>query len=203
MSDPVQTPATVLHYWFGGDASSAACATRQNKIWWGHGEATDAFIRDRFGRTLEAAASGQLEDWAATGRGRLALVIVLDQFSRNAHRGTPGMYAQDPAALAHVRTALAAEEDKELAFFERVFLYMPLMHAESREAQAECCRRFEALIETSPPDLREAARSHHEYAVQHQDIVDRFGRFPHRNQILSRNTTPEEAEFLKEPGSSF
>jgi uncharacterized protein (DUF924 family) len=203
MPAPIQTPDAILSYWFGDDPSDPETAGRQKKVWWGHGQETDDLIRDRFGATLQAAAAGEPESWADTPRGRVALVIVLDQFSRNAHRDTPRMYAQDPAAVAHVRAALSAGEDEQLAFFERIFLLMPLMHAEDMASQDECCTRFQALADAHDDPLKERALGFHGFAVKHRAIVERWGRFPHRNEIVGRDTTPEEAEFLKGPGSSF
>ncbi len=195
----------VLAFWFGdGDRDDASINEAKRPLWWGHAPETDAEITERFGDTLEAAGRGELDAWTKTPQGRLALVIVLDQFSRNIHRGTGKMYAHDERAVRLVREALAHGEDAALAFFEKLFLYMPLMHTETSDGQAHCVRLFEQLVADAPTAaLRGIAENTLDYAVRHRDIVDRFGRFPHRNALLGRESTAEEEEFLEQPGSSF
>ena len=199
------TPEDVLEFWFGeGDRDDPSINEAKKSLWWGHAPETDAEIDARFGKTLEAAGRGELDHWADSPRGRLALVIVLDQFSRNIHRGTGQMYAHDDRAVALVRDAIARDEHASLAFFEKLFLYMPLMHTESDDGQAHCVRLFEQLVEDAPSEaLRAIAEPSLDYAIRHRDIVDRFGRFPHRNALLGRESTAEEEEFLEQPGSSF
>jgi uncharacterized protein (DUF924 family) len=198
------TPDEVLRYWFGdGDGDDPELGRSKGPLWFSRSEPTDADIRERFGEALEAAARGELEHWAATPRGRLALVIVLDQFSRNVFRGTPRMFTQDERARSHTHAALAAREDAALSLFERLFLYLPLEHSELLEEQRRCLALFEAMRDAAPPALRETAESFVGYAHRHLDIIARFGRFPHRNATLGRTATPEEIEFLKQPGSSF
>lgn len=193
----------VLDYWLGPAPNAPSTLAERSARWFRKSEQTDQEIRERFGATLEAAASAPPPGWPDTPRARVAEIIVLDQFSRNIHRDTPAMYATDARALALTRAMLDAGEDEPLAFFERVFTWMPLMHAEDPVAQAECCRRFAALAAGHTGPLGDYANNAHGYALRHKEIVDRFGRFPHRNAILGRPTTAEEAEFLREPGSSF
>jgi uncharacterized protein (DUF924 family) len=190
------SPDDVLSFWLG-DGSTP------REEWFRKSEAFDETIRSRFGPAIARAAGGDLDAWKASPRGRLALVILLDQFSRNAMRDTPRAFAQDPLALALALEAIDAGEDASLLPLERAFLYMPLVHAEDRAAQARAVALFEKLAADAPPSLTEYLRSSLGYARAHRDIVERFGRFPHRNAVLGRATTPEEAEFLTQKGSSF
>ncbi len=151
-----------------------------------------------------ARAAGELEaEWGATPRGRIALIIVLDQFSRHIHRGTPAAFAQDPAAQ---RLALAGVEqgtDRALIPAQRAFFYLPFEHAEDLALQRRGVQLFQLLATEVAPAWRKEYTGFSDYAGHHRDIVERFGRFPHRNTVLGRASTPEETEFLKQPGSSF
>ena len=161
--------------------------------WWKVDPAFDRLISDRFSELHRQATRGELFEWRQQPRGRLAEVIVLDQFSRNMHRGTPQAFAADPMALALAQEAVAAQADLALSPAERAFLYMPFMHSESRLIHQVAERLF-----------REHTPKHnHDFELRHQAIVERFGRYPHRNAILGRPSTPEELAFLAEPGSSF
>lgn len=149
------------------------------------------------------AAAGRWADWTASARGALAVVIVLDQFSRNMFRGAPRAFAQDPSALAICRQAIERGLDEELSLVERVFLYMPLEHSEDLAAQEQCVQQFGSLLERAPAADRELFTAFQHYAAAHHRIIERFGRFPHRNAVLGRASTAEELAFLEEPGSSF
>ncbi len=175
-------PATVLHFWF------EEIDPAQH---WRVDPAFDQEIGERFGTLHRAAVQGELSAWRASAQGRLAEVIVLDQFSRNLHRGTPAAFAADPMALALAQEAVAAGHDQVLPPAQRVFLYMPFMHSESRRVHAVALRLFEALGLSV------------DFERRHKAIVDRFGRYPHRNAILGRPSTEEELAFLQQPGSSF
>lgn len=174
----------VLGFWF---------EEIQPAQWWKVDPAFDALIRTRFGALHEAAKHCELFAWRATPEGRLAEVIALDQFARNIHRGTPLAFAADPLALALAQEAVAAGADLTLPIERRAFLYMPYMHSESAAIHAA----GEPLMKAR------AAEGTHDYELKHKTIVDRFGRYPHRNAILGRVSTAEEVEFLKQPGSSF
>ena len=176
-------PASVLDFWF---------REIDPKLWWVHDPSFDDVIRSRHGALLERAAAGELYPWRTSARGRLAEIIVLDQFSRNAFRDTPRMFAQDAAALVLAQEAVAAGALADLELPERAFLLMPYMHSESR-----------AIHAVAEPLFREHAPKNVEFELKHKAIVDRFGRYPHRNAVLGRASTPEELEFLKQPGSSF
>lgn len=193
------TPEDVLSYWFG-PLDAADYPQPQLALWWGKSPETDAHIRTTFGPTLDAIGRGEI-DWTGTPRGLLAQLIVLDQFSRNMHRDQPGMYALDHLAQDLALRGLAVEA--ALTPKERSFLYMPLMHAENVALQWLCVRKFQELLDAARPADRSDWEKTLDYAKQHAAIVERFGRFPHRNAILGRTSTDEEVAFLKEPGSSF
>ena len=173
----------VLDFWFT-DTSPLQ--------WWKVDPDFDALVRERFAALHRCAALGELWEWRTQPRGRLAEIIVLDQFPRNMYRGTPAAFATDGMALTLAQEAIAGGHDAALAPLERAFLYMPYQHSESRLVQAESLRLFEALGQPEQLD----------FARRHRDI-ERFGHFPHRNAILGRQSTVEEVAFLKQPGSSF
>ena len=177
-------PQAVLHFWF--EELSA-------KQHFAKDAALDQAIRTRFGATLEAAARCELFAWRATAEGRLAEIIVLDQFSRNLFRGTPGAFAQDGKALVLAQEAVAARVHEALTPVARGFLFLPYMHSESRAVHVEAERLYREF----------ALPGNHDFELKHKIIIDRFGRFPHRNAILGRASTTEEIELLKQPGSSF
>ena len=174
----------VLKFWFN-DLSP--------DDWFESNEAVDSHIRERFRELHEALREQVPETWRRSARGCLAAVIVLDQFPRNMYRGTSRAFAADGAALSLAKKALARGFDRELSIEERKFLYMPFEHSENPAEQARSMELFGTL--DNELDL--------DYARRHKEIIDRFGRFPHRNAVLGRISTPEEIEFIKEPGSSF
>jgi len=153
----------------------------------------DALIAQRFGDLYEKAAKGELKSWRKNAKGALAEVIILDQFSRNIFRDTPTAFATDALALEAAKEAIVNGYDKELDTEHLSFLYMPFMHSESREVHKIAVELF------NKPGME----SFYEYELKHKAIIDRFDRYPHRNEILGRASTPEEIEFLKEDGSSF
>ncbi|GHB13383.1 DUF924 family protein [Salinicola rhizosphaerae] len=163
------------------------------KQWFAKDAALDRTIAERFGATLAAAASGEMWTWRRSAQGRLAEVIVLDQFSRNIHRDKPQAFAQDPLALGLAQAAIDGGHDMALPVSQRIFLYMPFMHSESLLIHGEAVRLFDQ------PGMEEQLR----FEQRHRDIIERFGRYPHRNAILGRRSTPEESAFLTQPGSSF
>ncbi|MCF5763948.1 DUF924 domain-containing protein [Aeromonas veronii] len=194
----------LLDLWFGDEADDVLRATRQAPLWWGKSSETDALLASRFGEQAEAAAKGSLAHWADAPSGRLALILLLDQLPRNIHRGTPAAFAQDPLARDLCLKGLSIGADKSLSPLERVFFYLPLEHAESREQQARSVALFEALAaEQANTPAQATFAGFADFARRHQVIIERFGRFPHRNDILGRTSTQEEAAFLQQPGSSF
>jgi uncharacterized protein (DUF924 family) len=185
----------VLAFWFGREYEPGYGEFRE--AWFRKDPEFDQQVQKRFGPLYERAAAGELDGWREEARSCLALVICLDQFPRNMFRGDGRTHATDDKALETARYALERALDRELPPFQRVFVYMPFMHSESVEDQRRSVELFGRLAEKpGAPDLTS-------YAVGHMEIVERFGRFPHRNAILGRETTPEEAEFLQGPDSSF
>jgi uncharacterized protein (DUF924 family) len=194
----------VLDFWFDVDASDAEALKRQNRGWFMSSREHDLELAQRFGDLARAAADGKLDSWAASARGRLALIILLDQLPRNLHRGTPEAFAQDARALELCREGLESGLVQALPPLQRVFFCMPLQHAESREIQRLSVDTFAAIARApAPPALSAALAGFANYAVMHREIVDRFGRFPHRNAILGRQSTDAEQEFLASGGPSF
>ncbi len=177
-------PQPILHFWF------TELTPKQH---FAKDAALDEAIRTRFGATLEAAARCELFGWRATPEGRLAEVLVLDQFSRNVYRDTPRAFAQDALALALAQELVASGQDRSLPLAQRSFAYMPYMHSESALIHEQVVALF------SQPGLEDNLRFEH----AHKAIIDRFGRYPHRNAILGRSSTAEELAFLGGPGSSF
>ena len=191
------SPHDVLTFWFGDALVSDWPAQDRSALWFGGGAALDARITERFGPLVDTALDGGLVDWENPLPARLALVIVLDQLARNVHRGQARAFAGDGRAQRLVLQSLALAQDTELPRVGRLFFYMPLMHAESAVLQHECVVRLEALAHDSPPDVREKLQGNLRSARQHRDIVELFGRFPHRNAVLGRPATPAEEAFLQ------
>ncbi len=179
----------VLEFWFAGDG------TRYRAAWFKQDPAFDAECA-RFADALHAARDGAFDHWAATPRGMLALIVLLDQFSRNLHRGSPDSFAADAQARALARDAVARGFDRVLHPVERSFVYLPFEHSEDLADQHESVRLFEAL-------RLALGDSTVEYAYRHRDLIRRFGRFPHRNAALGRESTAEEVRYLAEPGAGF
>ncbi|MCL4747586.1 MAG: DUF924 family protein [Burkholderiaceae bacterium] len=188
-------PAEVLDFWFGAPGSAEAGKPRAQ--WFAKNAGFDAQIAERFGATIERALAGELSRWGDEHRSALALVIVLDQFTRNVYRDTPGAFSGDAQALALARALVDRGWDARLAPLERVFCYLPFEHSEDIVDQCESLRLFATLREDAQ------AGANYEWALKHYDIVERFGRFPHRNEILGRDSTPQEIEFLRQGGSRF
>lgn len=199
----MNAPEDVLDFWFGPLRPAEAPEAGRFALWFGKNPETDRAIRERFEADVLLASEGRRDSWAATPRGTLALVVLLDQFPRNLWRGAPRAFAFDARALALSLAAQARGDDRALHPAERGFLYLPMEHAESLEMQERSVRAFARLAAEAPPALRELTESFRDYAVRHRDAIARFGRFPHRNAILGRPSTPEEIAFLREPGSSF
>jgi uncharacterized protein (DUF924 family) len=175
---------SVLQFWFSEITPAQ---------WWKVDPAFDALVAERFGAIHAQAIHAELYEWRRTAKGRLAEVIVLDQFSRNIYRGTHRAFEADAMALALAQEAVSAKADTELTQEERIFLYMPYMHSESKPIHVIAERLFR---ENTP-------KGNYDFELRHKAIIDRFGRFPHRNEMLGRKSTPEELVFLTEPGSSF
>lgn len=194
---------SVLGFWFGDCGPDGAIDPTRRKMWFKSGTKHDDEIRNRFGGLHERASRGALDEWTATVRGRLALIVILDQFSRHMHRGTAQAFAQDPAAQKLTLAGIDDGIDRELAPVQRSFFYLPLEHAEDPALQALSVECYERLAAAVPDRWRKDYASFLDYARRHRDVIERFGRFPHRNAALGRPSTPEEIDFLKQAGSSF
>lgn len=189
------TAPDVIDFWFGAQGSPARGGARD--VWFRKDPAFDDAIRQRFGEAVAIALAGGYGEWCATPRGSLARVILLDQFTRNIFRDTPRAFAGDARAIATADEAITRRFDRDLTAHERWFLYMPFEHAEDPAAQHRSLALFGALAQEMGDD------GALEWARKHAEIVFRFGRYPHRNAILGRTSTPEEEAFLREPGSHF
>jgi uncharacterized protein (DUF924 family) len=200
-------PATVyepvLQFWFGDGGNAVEIAKRQADLWWGKSPTTDAGIRERFGALRELAVQGELDAWEESSRGRLALILLVDQMSRNIFRDQLAAFTYDYLAQEWCLDGLDLGVDEQLQPIERVFFYLPLEHSESRVDQVRSVALFSQLAQSAPEAERELFAGYVDFAKRHQGIVERFDRFPHRNRILGRESTPEEVVFLQQPGSSF
>jgi uncharacterized protein (DUF924 family) len=192
--------AAVLAFWFGEPGSTERETYRT--LWFEKSEATDRQIADCFGALIERALRGELADWSHEPASALAQIVLLDQFTRNVFRDTPRAFAGDARALAAATAMVGRRQDEELPALQRSFVYMPFEHAEGLGAQDEAVRLFTRLLE-STPDASPGLRSMLDYAEKHRAVIRRFGRFPHRNAILGRHSTPDETAFLQQPGSRF
>ncbi len=201
---PADLPSAddVLDFWFGKPGTPGHL--QPNPAWFAKDPVFDALVAQRFGGLLDLALRGGTDAVAALPRSddparrALARIIVCDQFPRNAWRDRPSAFALDPIALATSHALIGTPEERGLAPVQRIFVYMPLMHAETLPEQERCVALFRALAEESS-----MAADSYDYALKHEAIIRRFGRFPHRNEILGRESTAEELAFLKEPGSRF
>jgi uncharacterized protein (DUF924 family) len=192
------SPPEVLSFWFDPPADSDEALMEKIRRWFMGGPAMDAEVSERFGAAVEAAVEGGFEDWMDSAEGRLALVILLDQLTRNCYRDQARMYAGDARAQQIALASFADGTAEQLGFVEQLFLSMPLLHAEDLQLQhrlAELSARFEA---GAPPLYRTMAAMHREQSAKFTSVISRFGRFPHRNAIHGRDTTPEETEFLRD-----
>jgi len=192
------TPDAVLEFWFGEPAHDEETQKRKVRRWFQGGEEMDHEIAERFGALHAQAARGELDDWAQTPRGRLALIIVFDQFTRNLHRGNQKAFAQDAKARKLAVEALDRGLDADLSLDERMFLQLPLGHSEDLELQNRAVAYVEMLAEQAPGALGGMWKINVSQARMHRDTVARFGRFPQRNAALARTSTGEEMEFLEE-----
>jgi uncharacterized protein (DUF924 family) len=197
--DAVSTPEKVLSYWFPEGINDADPETlrRQGQRWMAGGPEVDREITERFGDVLEQARRGELDHWAETPRGRLALIIMLDQFSRNVYRGSPLSYAQDEKALRLALEGIDLGMDRELAAMVRFFFWLPLGHSEDLALHERSVSYAEEEAVNAPSHLRARAEFGVSQAKAARDVIVRFGRQPHRNEILGRESTPEELEYLR------
>ena len=192
----MRTADEVLAYWFGAPATTEAEIMTQVRRWFSGGD-MDAEVRERFGETVEAALAGELDGWADEPRGRLALVILLDQLTRNTLRDDPAMYAGDGKAQRLALDAFDRGLDARLAWVERLFLSMPLLHSEDPGLLRRAGEIARAMAAEAQPPYDRMSAMHLEQTAKYLGIVERFGRFPHRNAILGRTSTAEEEDFMR------
>jgi uncharacterized protein (DUF924 family) len=181
--------------WFGEPGTDPL---QHQKRWWTPDPGFDAEVRHRFEPDFRRAVRGELEAWKAAPEGRLAFIVLLDQLARNMYRGTPTAYQHDDLALRASLEGQDLSQDQLLGPIERWFFYMPMMHAEDPAIQARSVAAFQRLADGSPPAVAPALRTARDFAMQHQDTIRRFGRFPHRNAILGRTSTLGELDFIAE-----
>jgi uncharacterized protein (DUF924 family) len=193
----------LLAFWFEAKELSAPQIDGRMDIWFGEDPVFDHEIEKEFAQDIEKASNGQLDHWAKQPRGRLALILLLDQFRRNIYRNTAEAFSMDKAALKLCVEGAMEKTDKGLLPIERVFFYMPLQHAESRKVQQKSCDIYNKLAEAVSPTYRQTFETIAQFAELHRDIIERFGRFPHRNELLGRRNTPDEEEFLSGDSQSF
>jgi uncharacterized protein (DUF924 family) len=194
---------TIHHFWFGDDPDDVRVAQEKAALWWLKSAEVDSEIRRRFEGTLERAAGGELDAWRDTGQGRLALILLADQVPRHIYRNTSAAFAYDGLAREWAKEGIAAGVDTLLRPIERVFFYLPLEHSELLADQEMALAHFTALRDNADARALPVFDGFLDYAQRHRDVIARFGRFPHRNRICGRASTPEEEAFLREPGSSF
>jgi uncharacterized protein (DUF924 family) len=193
----------ILTFWFKEKELSAPQIDGRMDVWFGEDRNFDQQVIDEFADDVERASDGELDHWAHEAKGRLALILLLDQFRRNIHRNTPEAFAKDKAALKLCVEGAAEKMDKSLSPIQRVFFYMPLQHAESRKVQQKSCEIYRRLCKAVSPTYRETFETVAQFAELHADIIEKYGRFPHRNKLLKRNNTPEEDEYLTGGGPTF
>ena len=198
-----ETIDSVLTFWFGECRTSLEINNDRKSLWWSKDENIDQKIAARFSPLVVMVANGDLDHWRESAAGMLASIICTDQFPRNIYRGQEKSFAYDPVALALAQQAIATGVDQELPPIRRVFMYLPLEHSENLSDQQQCLALFTGLAETAPDDEKELFDSFLDFARRHLEIIERFGRFPHRNKILGRTDSAEELEFLEKPGSTF
>lgn len=191
---------TILTFWFGHPADTTYGQYR--KVWFVKDPSFDREICQQFLTDYEQAAAGNLNSWQQTPQGAVALLLLLDQFPRNLFRGTPKSFATDSQAKALAAHLVDTGQDTQLIPAQRFFIYVPFEHSENLTDQNRCVALVQNLV-NEVPNIDEGLKGGLDYAIRHRDIIKRFGRFPHRNEILGRPNTPEEAEFLKQPGSRF
>lgn len=194
------TPESILQFWFGDDP--AVVTEEKTKLWFGKEAATDKAI-EQFIEIREQAVAGDLVGWLQSANGMFAQIILIDQFSRNLFRGNAAAFEYDRLAQALATTMVAENWDQQLTTAQRVFVYLVFEHAEDRFKQAQSVGFFTQLLREVPADQKQVFENFLQYAKFHQNIIERFGRFPHRNQALGRESTPEELAFLQQPNSSF
>ncbi len=194
----------ILDFWFGELGVDGLPASDHNKLWFGYSEETDAIIQDSFGSLVKNALAGELQSWLEDDHSLVAYVILLDQFTRNIYRGSPSAFAGDNAALTAAELAVESGRHLAVPLIHRVFLYIPFEHSEDLAVQNRGVKLFDELLtaneKKATPDVLKVVAGYRQYSVAHRDVISKFGRFPHRNDILGRESTPAELEHLASHG---
>jgi len=193
----------ILSFWFKEHDLTAPQIDARLDTWFGEDPVFDHEIEEQFSRDVEDASRGAIDHWADQPEGRLALIILLDQFRRNIYRNTAEAFAKDKSALKLCVEGAMQKQDKGLTPIQRVFFYMPLQHAESRKVQAKSVEIYSRLAQAVSPTYRETFETVAQFAELHRDIIEQFGRFPHRNKVLNRKNSPEEEQYLAGDTQSF
>ncbi len=194
----------IIDYWYGNPVNEATFIDERFDLWFGKSDQADEEIKELFTNDVEKLIAGEYEYWLSSPKGRLASIILIDQFCRQIYRGTPGAFEHDPLALKFCLDGIDIGHDLALSRPLRYFYYLPLEHAENLDHQRQCVAAYQAMVDDAPTeDIKKIYTEAVGYADKHLVIIERFGRFPHRNEILGRESTTEEIEFLKEPDSSF
>lgn len=194
---------SILHYWFGNAEKTTLPSEHRTWVWFSGDASLDAEIKAQFQTDLERAIAGKYDHWKTTPRGFLALIILFDQFSRHIYRHTPKAFEQDAKALQLCLEGVELAYDHQLSLMERVFFYFPLMHSESMEMQKLSVRAYQILASIAFSETRVLFQRFLDYALSHSEHVERFGRFPYRNEILGRPSTQAELSFLKTASTAF
>ncbi len=198
-----ETIDSVIRYWFGESQTSAEINAQKKALWWSKNPEVDAEIDERFSDLVDAVASGKLDHWNESASGLLASIICTDQFPRNIYRGQSKSFAYDRFALGLANQAVAMNLDQQLPLIKRLFVYMPFEHSEELSEQERAVSLMQTLVDQAEESEKEIFLGFVRFAEKHHEIIEEFGRFPHRNEILGRESTPEELAFLEKPGSSF
>jgi uncharacterized protein (DUF924 family) len=199
----VTPPTEILEFWFADALRSPAAAAERNAFWFRAGPTVDHLIWERYGDLVVDAAAGRYDDWAATAQGRLALILVLDQFPRNIYRGTAEVFRFDRVAMSLAEAGVKRGHLAGLAVPEQAFMLMPFQHSEDIDEQRAGVKLMEGVVAEAAPEWRPVAQGYADYAVLHHDIIAQFGRFPHRNQVLGRASTPAEMAYMAAGGETF
>jgi uncharacterized protein (DUF924 family) len=192
----MSTPQEIIDYWIGDAATSPDAAKKRTQLWYMSSAESDDLLREKFGADLARAERGELDSWRQTANGCLALVILLDQFSRNLHRGVAAAFANDPQAVAVAQHAFDKGFDKDMSPIGLSFLIHPFHHAEDIELQNRCVATYEAMIESVSAEWQAQLQGHLDFSREHRDVIAQFSRFPHRNEVLGRHNTAEEQSYL-------
>ncbi|WP_078085783.1 DUF924 family protein [Microbulbifer mangrovi] len=198
-------PAEILTYWFGSNALDGDTPAQQRARWFQRNDEFDLEIRNRFENTIGAALSGELTSWGDSAEGQLALILLCDQFTRNIYRGSAKAFAGDPVALEVTQAMIRNNHQCKLGLHQRAFAGMPLEHSELPEVQAQSVAYFDQLrtdfnVDSAGPQAAKLAEDYYRFAVAHQNVIEQFGRYPHRNAALGRENTPQEQEWLDNGG---